>query len=132
MLADGCPPTLLALGSLPTMLADGCPSTLLALGSLPTLLADGCPSTLRALRSLPAMLADGCPSTLLARGPIPVMLAFPYLSIPDGYLSFRVKIFPSLDPLRLLHRLTRDELFRLARHCHHKPAHGAIDSDGFY
>jgi hypothetical protein len=95
------------------------------------MLADGCPSTLLALGSLSAMLADACPAALLAERPIPVMLAFPYLSIPDGYLSFRVKIFPSLDPLRLLHRLTRDELFRLARHCHRKPAHGAIDADGF-
>ena len=94
--------------------------------------ADLRPTALRALWSLPTMLADGCPAALLALRPILVMLAFPYLSIPDGYLSSLVKIFPSLDPLRLLHRLTRDELFRLARHCHHKPAHGAIDSDGFY
>ena len=66
------------------------------------------------------MLADGCPATLLAHRPIPVMLAVPCLSIPDANLLFRVQVLPSCGPVRLLHRLARDELCRLARHWHHK------------
>ena len=66
------------------------------------------------------MLADGCPAALLAHRPIPVMLAVPCLSIPDADLLFLVQVLPSRGPVRLLHRLTRDELCRLARHWHHK------------
>jgi hypothetical protein len=57
------------------------------------------------------MLADGCPSALLARTPLLVMLAVPYLSIPDADLLFLVQVLPSRGPVRLLHRLARDELF---------------------
>ena len=64
-------------------------------------------SAVLAYRSHAAMLADACPFTLHTPGSHhPVMLLFPYLSIPDGYLFFRFKIFSSLDPLRLLHGLT--------------------------